>query len=158
MQLVASTRSGATPRSAKHVAGDARLSTGQREENVFGPDMVVPESLRLRAGAVEYLVGCGTPAPGPSAGLGRRGPVALLDGLLAGAEQLADLRPRKSGLARLGDEAPDQHVAQIGELATESDRHPESRRGRLLGGACFDRGDELVDLGGTARGHSSRLS
>jgi hypothetical protein len=50
-------------------------------------------------------------------------------------------------LARFGDEPSDQDVPEVGELATEVDRQPEPRRGRLLAGARFDDGDELVDGG-----------
>jgi hypothetical protein len=85
----------------------------------------------------------GRPAPGPGARLGRRGAVALLGGLLARAEQLADLRPREAGATSVGDEALQQRVAGLAELAAELNRRTQSISGRLgrarAGGGPADR-------------------
>jgi hypothetical protein len=121
---------------AQYVRGEPVMGGQQAQEEVFGADVVVAEFMGLLAGVVERLARARCPAPGPRARLRGRRAVALLRRLLAGAEQLADLRPGQAGGARVGDEPLDQRVAGLVELAAELNRGEQPIRGRPLGRAA----------------------
>jgi hypothetical protein len=101
---------------------------------MLGTDVVVAELTRLLARLIERMLRGGCPASWPLAAVSdSRRAVAFLRGLLAGPEELPDLRPRQARSARLGHEALDQLVCGVGELAPELDCEFAGLLKRLMG-------------------------
>ena len=111
----------------------------------------------MSTGSIESVVGGGSPPFGPAAELVASGAVALLHCLLAGSEDAADLGPGQPVGARFGDEAPDQRVADVGQLAPNPDRFAQAACGRLLTCALRDERGEVIDRGEAGWRHASSL-
>jgi hypothetical protein len=73
----------------------------------------------------------------------------LLHGLLARSEHVADFGPGQSVRARFGDEAPDQRIAEVGQLVPNLDRLAQAACRGLLScvrnacGEVIDRGEAI---------------
>ena len=144
------------PEVREHVRREPVTGREQPQQRVLCTHVVVTQLPRLLAGVVKRPVRDGRPAPAPGARLGRRRAVALLGGLLARAEQLANLRPREAGAPSVGDEALQQRVAGLAELAAELNRRTQSISGRR-GHARLDDRDELIDANEWTHLHASTL-
>src|SRR4051794_30422204 len=131
------------PRDAKvgeYVRGDA-VADDQLEQDVFGADRPVAPSTGLIAGVVEHAPRGGAPAPRTRAHGRRRLAVALLSGLPARAEEIADLGPGDSRAPcfaheRLTSASPVSASCRLSDAAVNPDivfcRNGERHRRRAV--------------------------